>query len=358
MKISTLTNRVGEARHRALPGKEPRIATGNKATITVLESVDAPGRTVKYIDQVVRDAPDDIAFRYFSWVTALLGQYDVLHVHWPEFLIRGRRQWIARSRRLLFRLLLTRLRLTGTRVVRTIHNLAPHSEGDRNETRLLKRLDNLTDAWVRINEVTPFPAYGDHYTVLHGSYREQFAAKEALTPVAGRILYIGRIEPYKGVEDLARAFAASPDLQAELRLVGSAPDGLRQEVARVAETDDRISCVFEFVSDEQLVAEIEQAEIIALPYREMHNSGIALIALSLDRPILVPDTDTNAALAREAGSQWVLRYSGEISGEILQSALCSVRRRGPGSPALGARDWSIVADGYAKAFRGERVGSE
>lgn len=332
----------------------PRI---NRSVI-VLESVDAPGATIKFIDQVVREAPSDVEFRYFSWFAALTGNYDVFHVHWPEYLIRGRKRWVSFARRTLFRLFLLRLRARGTRVVRTMHNLEPHAKGDAAETRLLSRLDALTTVWVRINEVTAFPPYGEHYTVLHGSYRDQFATLDKPSQIRGRLLYIGRIEPYKGVEELARAFASDSDLAADLRIVGKADMPLMDSIGAIAAGDPRIACIFEFVSDERLVAEICEAELVVLPYREMHNSGIALIALSLERPVLVPESPANAALAKEAGPGWVLRYSTDISGDVIRGAIASVRGTRRDRPALDNRDWSRVAQGYAAAFRGEAEVSE
>lgn len=326
--------------------------------LTVLESVAAPGPTIKFIDQVVSEAPSDIEFRYFSWRIALFGKYDVFHVHWPEFLIRGSRGWVSLARRTLFRALLLRLRVTRTRIVRTMHNLEPHTKGDATEARLLDRLDSMTSAWVRINVVTAFPPEGDHYTVLHGSYRHQFATLEKPPQIKGRLLYIGRIEPYKGVEDLARAFAADAEMSAHLRIVGKASEALRDSIGAVAAGDPRIECDFEFVSDERLVAEICEAELVVLPYREMHNSGIALVALSLNRPVLVPDSPSNEALANEVGSGWVLRFTGEITGDVIRSALTTAREARTAVPALEKRDWAQVAHGYAAAFRGELEATE
>ena len=39
---------------------------------------------------------------------------------------------------------------------------------------------------------------------------------------------------------------------------------------------------------------------MVLPYRQMHNSGAVLAALSLDRPVLVPATDQRG-LGAEVG---------------------------------------------------------
>ncbi len=68
---------------------------------------------------------------------------------------------------------------------------------------------------------------------------------------------------------------------------------------------------------------------MVLPYREMHNSGAALTALSLNRPVLVPDNEVNRELAEEVGPGWVFRYDGELTGRHLLDALAAHRARPP-----------------------------
>lgn len=320
----------------------------------VLESVAAPGRTIKYIDQVVSEAPADIRFVYFSWRAALFGRYDVFHVHWPEFLLRGRSAPITIARSALFRALLLRLRIRGTPVVRTMHNLHPHEEGGASEKRLLKALDRLTSVWVRISTATEFPETGQHFTVLHGSYERELGALRRAERVPGRLLFIGRIEPYKGVEELARCFKALTRSDLQLRIVGRADSDLEASIRATVGSDERVTCLFEFVPDETLVAEVTAAELVVLPYREMHNSGIALVALSLGVPILASRSPANEALAREVGDGWVSLFDGEITGAAMENAVASTKLLLGGRPRLQNRSWESVAEGYAVAFRAAR----
>ena len=51
----------------------------------------------------------------------------------------------------------------------------------------------------------------------------------------------------------------------------------------------------------------------------------ALLALSLDRPVLVPANPVNDRLAEEVGPVWVQRYAGALTAEVLTSALAAVR---------------------------------
>jgi len=107
------------------------------------------------------------------------------------------------------------------------------------------------------------------------------------------------------------------------------------------------------VDDAEMVDEIGRAELIVLPYREMHNSGSILVALSLGRPILVPRTPTNTALAEEVGSDWVIEYDGDLTPELITSALERTRTRPPeGLPALSGRDWDVLGLQLKKAYEG------
>ena len=71
-------------------------------------------------------------------------------------------------------------------------------------------------------------------------------------------------------------------------------------------------------------------------------------ALSAERPILTPSTPFSDALAGEVGSDWVRTYSGELSAEIIESALENLPR---GSPPLQAFLQSRVGAKAANWFR-------
>ncbi|MBM4515638.1 hypothetical protein GS432_01345 [Rhodococcus hoagii] len=70
-------------------------------------------------------------------------------------------------------------------------------------------------------------------------------------------------------------------------------DELRQTIEAVSQRCERVSSALGFAPDADLVREISMSEMVVLPYRFMHNSGAVLLALSLDRPVLVPDNEVN-----------------------------------------------------------------
>lgn len=327
-----------------------QTGTSTRDHITVLHSVAGPDGTTQFIVQLVEGAPPELELKFFDWRTALLGSYDLFHVHWPEFLMRSRFYPKAVLQRLLFAALLARLRIQKIPVVRTLHNVKPHEDGGRLESAFLRRLDELTSLYILLNPTTVSPP-GDAVTILHGHYIDRFAALEKPASVRGRILNFGLIRPYKGVERLIDVFRSLPSPDLTLRVVGKPTAELRTTVEEAIALDARASCLLEFVEDETLVREISEAELVVLPYLEMHNSGALLVALSLGRPVLAPDSPANRAMVEEVGPEWLMTYEGELTPDILGKAVAAVGSR-PSSdrPHLSGRDWDRIGELHYAAY--------
>lgn len=319
--------------------------------ISVLQSLSPPDGTTRFVNQVVEGAPAQVSITFFSWKAALLGRYDVFHVHWPELLIREKRPVKAFLRRRALSMLLLRTRLQRIPIVRTVHNLRPHETGNPAETRSLDALDARTDLFIRLNPTTPVEPGATAITILHGHYRNRFPPGTESATVPGRALYFGLIRPYKGIETLLAVFRDTVDPDLQLRVVGRPSSGLDVVITRAEAEDPRISSRLEFVADDVLVDEVCQAELIVLPYREMHNSGALLVALSLNRPVLVPSSPSNVALADEVGPGWVHLYRGELTRDIFETTLATVRSRiRPVPPRLDGRDWNTLGERTYRAY--------
>ena len=302
----------------------------------------------------IADQPD-IEVRTFSRKFALFGRYDVFHVHWPEIFGEGRTAARRALRQAFYLLFLGRIWLTNTPVVRTVHNLDLPQGISRSQRILLRLTDRLTTLRIALNTSTPTRPDQAWETILHGDYVGWFADFPKSTSIPGRLAFVGRIRRYKGVDVLLGAFRQTalsrPDLTLHIAGYPSTPE-LGEMVREAAQRDPRIHVQFGFITDEEVVREIGEAELVVLPYREMHNSGAALTALSLDRPVLVPDNVVNRRLADEVGSGWVHHYADDVTGGDLIRALDSLKRdRASGTPDLSARAWSISGERHAAAYR-------
>lgn len=336
------------------PATSARRAAGSPHRLVVLQSFRTlTASSNPYLSQLVAALPDSIDVHTFSWRTALTGRYDVLHVQWPELLVRGRDRPRTVLRRLLLAILLVVIRVRRIAVVRTVHNLDPHDAGGRAEAFLLDRLVRLTTFWVTLNDHTPLPAHGRRRTILHGHYRDWFAAQHPPPSTAGRLLYFGLVRRYKGVEALVDAFAAVPDPVLTLHIVGKAdPPALGARIAASAQPDHRVSTLLAYLPEDQLAREIGEAELVVLPYTDIHNSGSVLLALSLDRPVLAPEAPTTVALQQEIGEDWLLLFRPPLSPAHLTDAVDQVRQRSSTArPDLSAREWPAIGEQFAAVYR-------
>jgi glycosyltransferase involved in cell wall biosynthesis len=291
----------------------------------------------------------------FSWRTALLARYDVFHVHWPEILVSGQSPLKKLVRQALTVALLARLRLTGTPIVRTVHNLERPRGISRRESFLLDRVDRQTALRIRLNDASDVVPGQSVLTIPHGHYRDWFARYPHAATVDGQLGYVGQIRHYKGVEGLLEAFNGIRDLDDDLSLrIGGKPSHLElaQTMRTLAGDDERIVLELNFLSDAELVDIVTSSELVVLPYRFMHNSGAALAALSLDRPILVPDNLVNRNLAAEVGDGWIYRFEGDLTGEQIAKTLAELRSLPDhDTPDLSARGWDRTGIDYLSAYR-------
>ena len=128
-----------------------------------------------------------------------------------------------------------------------------------------------------------------HATYDH--YKQGGRWREAPEPCCN-LLYFGLIRPYKGVEDLIRAFDAIPPHEIDrywLTIVGETWEGCTgpAELIRESHYKDRITFVNRYVTDAEVDAIFGGADAMILPYRRSSQSGTLHIALNYGLPIVV-----------------------------------------------------------------------
>ncbi|WP_129339234.1 hypothetical protein [Cellulomonas endophytica] len=334
-------------------GQQDAGRTGPR--LRVLQSFHRPKATTNpYVTQLLEGLRTGADVETYGSRQALLGRYDVLHVHWPEVVVTRSRWWARVVAAAVFWGALRRTVLTGAAVVRTVHNVTPHEPPDLLTRLVLAECDRRTTWWVRLNDETPTPPGAPVTTVLHGDYRAWFADVPRRSPVRGRLAYVGLVRPYKGVEDLVDVVAALPDPEVSLTVSGrpSTGEDLAAELRRRAHDDPRIALDLRHLDEAEIVGAVSAAELVVLPYRRMHNSGAALLALSLDRPVLVPRNAVTDALAAEVGERWVQRYDGDLDAAAVEKALAAVRAdAGDGGPDLTQRGWDAIAAQHLDVYR-------
>ena len=300
----------------------------------------------------------------------LRGRPHVIHIHWPELLVRSDspRSLVVDAVRLLPQLALARER--GTALVWTAHNLQPH---ERSHPRLMAAyfagfmaLVNLViglTARSREPLVTRHPllARKPFVVVPHGHYRDAYAAvggdraaaRAALgiDPARRTLLCLGYVRPYKNVPALVRAFVDASPAEAQLVIVGEvASPELRAEVEAARAGDARVHLELESVANDEVAAWYAAADVAVLAHDTASalNSGSALLSLSLDRPVVLPDGPSARELRDAVGAEWVVPVQGEI-GDFVEAALAAPSPPAP-RPDLAHLDWPRLAERTVAAY--------
>ena len=130
-----------------------------------------------------------------------------------------------------------------------------------------------------------------------------FAAPRELPPPRGQtLLFFGLLREYKGIDVLLRALPDVPE--ARLVVAGDPIDPVEPLLALASELGvaDRIEWRLEFVPDEEVMALMEGAAAVVLPYRQHDSSGVLATAIGYGRPVVVTDVGSLGEIVREFGA--------------------------------------------------------
>jgi glycosyltransferase involved in cell wall biosynthesis len=199
--------------------------------------------------------------------------------------------------------------------------------------------------------------------IPHGAF-EHLTGPASVTPPAlegldGRrvVLFFGLVRPYKGVDLLVEAFPATPD-DAVLLVVGMprTPIAPLERRARELGIDERVRFVPRFVPDDELPSYFRRADVVALPYREIDQSGVLYTALAFGSPLLLSEVGGFPEIAARGAAQLV--EPGNV--ESLRAGLIELlsddgRRLAMGEAALrlarGEHSWAAVAEATERLYR-------
>jgi glycosyltransferase involved in cell wall biosynthesis len=324
------------------------------------------------IDRGVQHA--ELPSRPTEWIRRRDGPLDVVHLHWLEYIAPsdpdpgplGAIRTFVRAQRLLRAL--RALQRRGVAVIWTVHNAAPHEpRHPRLERWLWRSVRARADAvlvhsaYARDVVVTDLPGPPPHI-IPHGNYvdvystsgrsREQVRHSYGLPAGAFTYLAFGQIRAYKRIPELLEAFRELEDDAVALLIAGEIRDSaVAERVQRLAASDPRVRLALRRVPIED-VRDLHQAcDAAVFPYARLFSSGAAVLALSMEMPIVVPAHSAGAELA---GAPAVITFAGRELG----SALVAVRDADPREQRRTARDavasatWSHVAEQTIGVYEG------
>jgi beta-1,4-mannosyltransferase len=289
---------------------------------------------------------------------------DVIHVHWPHGAYMHN-YW--RAPFVVFHLWL--YRLLKNNVVWTVHELefyeTRHPLLDRWVVRSLLRLSRtlIVHSDYSAEVLHRRYRYGREIRVLrHPSYvgcypndvdNETARKTLGVRPDATVYLFFGHIKPYKGVEELLKAFRGIDDPRLCLVVAGEPIDeAVSRRIRSLAMDDARVMAHLGFLPDERLQHFLNAADVLVFPFRKMHTSGSVLLAMSFARPVIAPRM---AALPEEVDEKSGILFDPD-DPQALRSALLSARDKDLAQMGRRARErmegrtWEEFASSHLRAY--------
>ena len=208
---------------------------------------------------------------------------DVIHVQWAVL-------------RPVERTFYRRLQGDGIPVVFTAHDPIPNVGGDRRRrsvaatARAFGRVI-VHSEWGRRALVDRCGVAEDRVRVIpHGVFgylAELPPVPAPVDPPGPMVLLPGLIRPYKGTDVLLAAWprVRTQAPTAELVIAGRP----MMDIGELPLDQPGVTVIPRFVSDAELAALLRRADVVALPYRSIDNSGVVFSALALGAGVVLSD---------------------------------------------------------------------
>jgi glycosyltransferase involved in cell wall biosynthesis len=137
------------------------------------------------------------------------------------------------------------------------------------------------------------------------------------------ILFFGLIRPYKGLENLIRAFKIiQKDNNVGLLIAGECYENLDKYIELISREnlDDKTLMVNKFIPNEDIEPFFESADVVCLPYSSASQSGILMMAYGFRKPVIVTNVGGLSELVVEGKTGSIIDNNNPdtIAGAIMK----------------------------------------
>lgn len=281
---------------------------------------------------------------------------DAIHVQWMPLGAVDRVAWRALGA------------LTGATVVYTAHDALPNAPSPRRLRRAARNARAFSRVIVHSEHgrralVERLGVAADAvHVVPHGAltaYREVTPVPPAVPDGAPVVALLGLLRPYKGLDVLLDAWpavrAAVPDavLLVAGRVLGD-PDGAARAQAMA---EEGVVADLRFTPTEEFAGALLRADLVALPYRRIDQSGVLFAALALGRPIVASDVGGFAEVVAQQGAGLVVPPEDPAAlADAIVALLADPERRAAMAAASraaadGPFSWDAIAAATEDVYR-------
>lgn len=136
-------------------------------------------------------------------------------------------------------------------------------------------------------------------------------------------LFFGRIDKYKGIESLCKAYSGLEErIQNENKLIIAGKGNFSQQEKTIIEKNNNILIIHRFIEDSEMLWLIKNSQAVVLPYIEASQSGVIPIAYYCNRPVIVRNLHGLVESVEENKTAAVFQNEEELKN-IFQQMACN-----------------------------------
>ncbi|MGF7046848.1 glycosyltransferase involved in cell wall biosynthesis [Paenibacillus sp. DS2015] len=293
---------------------------------------------------------------------------DIVHIHWIHHAYQNRNPLLFIVKSFILICTMLYLKLRNIQLVWTIHNLYPHHVKYprmerfmrtiicRFSSKLIVASESIKSKVMKefkVPENKVFVVKHGHYVGVYKSQGIDFRQQYHIHESADVYLFLGAILAYKGVEDLIEAFNAVKTKDTFLIIAGKADSEMASYLKQVKDMENIILDI-RFIPNEEVADLISAVDVMVMPYKEITTSGSAILGLSFQKLIVMPDNDFIDEYFKE---NMVVRYDPTsvygLSNAMKASLNVKKERIEPKyDEVLKELEWSAIAQKVKNVYQG------
>lgn len=261
----------------------PYNNTTNKFIANTIQAIEMAGYNVV---NGLKTTPEEMDCILLNWFESLPEGI----IHRIYFLIK--RIWLLRK-----------WKKNNVRIISYFHNRRPHdSRFSLIDKTLIRYINTAADRIIILCEGSR--KYADDLFVRNaeekmiciphpnyvGSYPDDTERSEQVSDTDKlRILFFGRVMPYKNIEMIIRAATDLKDEPVTFTITGNASEEYKYELLKKAYGVNNLVLDLRYIDDQDVSKIIRDSDLLLLPYAgSILNSGTAILAFSYGKTVIIP----------------------------------------------------------------------
>lgn len=251
----------------------------------------------------------------------LLG-FSIFHLHWSfSFVLPIKGVFWRLLSTIYYFCILLLIRLSGYKLIWTVHNVLPHNQLFINDLLARKFLSKLSSIKIvhskyTIEEMSRLGLDVNNAKIIPignyiGVYKNNINKTEArkILNIGNKdfvFLHFGRIEPYKGVENLLKVFSELNRPETKLIIAGRCINPKLQKILSFYKSMPNLMIIDQFIPDKDIQLYFNAADITVYPFKKVTTSSSVILSLSFGKPVIYPNIGNLSDLPNDIGYSYEL----------------------------------------------------